>query len=148
MEKDMFEVKEEMFDLKESPLPYPNESNIAEDFVERNLNLFIGKVIYTDGEDSKDFQVKSEKDLFRIKEEIFDSKDDPLSFSIENGIKEEFLEKNLDLFIDKTVTVDTTPIHITSVHEGKKPFKCKSYKASFSQAWRVISNSRATDTRS
>ena len=120
----MFEVKEEMSDFKESPLPYPNENNIAEEFVERNLNLFIGKVIYTDGEDSKDFQVKSEKGLFGIKEEIFDSKDDPLSFSINNGIKEEFLEKNLDLFIDKTVTVDIMPKHITSGHEGKKPFEC------------------------
>ena len=127
IEKDMFEVKEEMMDFKESPLTYPNENNIAEEFVERNLHLFIDKVIHTDGEDSKDFQVKSEKDLFGIKEEIFDSKDDPLSFSIENGIKEEFLEKNLDLFIDKTVTVDTIrtmPINFTPVHEGKKPFKC------------------------
>ena len=124
MEDDMFDVKEEMMDSKESPLPLPNENTIAEKFLERNLHLFIDKDYYTDGEDSKDFQVESEKDLFGIKEEIFDSKDDPLSFSIENGTEEEFLEKNLDLFIDKTVTVDTMTIHITSVHEGKKPLKC------------------------
>jgi len=89
MEDDMFDVKEEMMDCEESPLPFPNEKAIAEEFVERNLNLFIDKFVYTDGVDSKDFQVESENDLLGMEEEIFDSKDDPLSFSIENGTEEE-----------------------------------------------------------
>merc|ERR1712008_298218 len=88
-EDDMFDVKEEMMGSKAFPLPFPNENTMAEEFVERNLNLFIDKAIYTDGEDSKDFQVESEKDLFGMEEAIFDSKDDPLSFSIENGTEEE-----------------------------------------------------------
>ena len=81
MEDNMSEVKEEMVDSKESPLPFPNENTtIFEEFVERNLNLFIDKVTYIDGEGSKDFQVESENDLHGMEEEILDSKDDPLSF--------------------------------------------------------------------
>ena len=76
MEDDMFEIKEEIMDSKGFPLPFPNENTIAEDFVERNLNLFIDKVIYIDGEGSKDFQVESEKDLIGMEEEILDSKQD------------------------------------------------------------------------
>ena len=79
MEDNMSKVKEEMFDLKESPMPFPNENTIFEEFVERNLNLFVDKVICIDGEGSKDFQVESEKDLIGMEEEILDSKDDPLS---------------------------------------------------------------------
>merc|ERR1719500_1986462 len=75
-------------DSKESPLQLPNENTIAEKFLERNFHLFIDTVINTDGEDSKDFQVESEKDLFGIREEAFDSENDPLSF-VTNGIKEE-----------------------------------------------------------
>ena len=75
MEDNMSEGKEEMFDSKEPP----NENTIFEEFVERNLNLFVDKVIYMDGEGSKDFQVESEKDLIGMEEEILDSKDDPLS---------------------------------------------------------------------
>ena len=75
----MFDVREEIMDSKEFPLPFPNENTIFEEFVERNLNLFVDKVIYMDGECSKDFQVESEKDLIGMEEEILDSKDDPLS---------------------------------------------------------------------
>ena len=87
MEDYIINVKEEMMDSEESPLAFPNEKTIAEEFVERNLNLFIDKFIYTDnGEDSKYFQVESEKNLFGMEEETFETKDDPLKIVKNNTV--------------------------------------------------------------